>query len=126
MTIIIYILVYKQLLKYKIIKMTDNINKMADFFKALGDTTRIKILRLLLSHNNLCVGMIAYKLKVTQPAISQHLKILKNSGIVEGKRAGYNIHYSIKEDVFNKFEIKLAKIIKIKEDNRQLEDKSKD
>ncbi|MBC8390396.1 MAG: helix-turn-helix transcriptional regulator [Actinobacteria bacterium] len=105
--------------------MTDNINKIADFFKALGDTTRIKILKLLLLHNNLCVGMIAYKLNITQPAVSQHLKILKTSGIVEGKRTGFNIHYSIKEDVFKKFGIELAKIIKIKEGNSKLENKSK-
>ncbi len=95
--------------------MPEYIEKTADFFKALGDTTRIKILKLLLSHNNLCVGMIALKLDITQPAVSQHLKILKTNGIVEGKRTGFNIHYKIKDDVFNEFGIELAKIIKIKE-----------
>lgn len=95
--------------------MTNNIIKTADFFKALGDSTRIKILKLLLSHDNLCVGMIAYKLNITQPAVSQHLKILKTNGIVEGKRTGFNIHYKIKGDIFKKYGIELAKIIKVKE-----------
>ncbi len=64
-------------------KVTNNITKVADFFKALGDATRIKILKLLLSHNKLCVGMIAFKLNITQPAVSQHLKTLKTNGVVE-------------------------------------------
>ncbi len=105
--------------------MTDSITKKADFFKALGDTTRLKILKLMLSHNNLCVGMIAYRLNITQPAVSQHLKILKTSGIVEGKRAGFNIHYRIREDVFKKFGIDLGKIIEVKEGKSMLENKSK-
>jgi ArsR family transcriptional regulator, arsenate/arsenite/antimonite-responsive transcriptional repressor len=96
--------------------MTHNITKTADFFKALGDTTRIRILKLLLSHNSLCVGIIAFKLNITQSAVSQHLKVLKTNGIVEGKRTGFNIHYRIKEDTFKRFGIELAKIIKIKED----------
>lgn len=106
--------------------MSDNITKTAEFFKALGESTRIKILRLLLSYDNLCVGMIAYKLKITQPAVSQHLKILKTCGIVEGKRTGFSIHYSVKEDIFKKFGIELAKILKIKEDNSKSGVKSKD
>ncbi len=61
--------------------MTNNINKTADFFKALGDPTRIKILKLLLSGKKLCVGMIAFKLNITQSAVSQQLKVLKSNGI---------------------------------------------
>jgi len=58
--------------------------------------------------------MIAFKLKITQPAVSQHLKILKINGIVEGIRTGSNIHYKIKEEVFKKYGIDLGKIIKLK------------
>ena len=96
--------------------MTDNTtSEIADFFKALGDTTRIKILKLLLSHKKLCVGIIAYKLNITQSAVSQHLKVLKTSRIVEGKRMGSNIHYRIKDDIFKKYGIELAKILKIQD-----------
>ncbi|MBM3709702.1 MAG: helix-turn-helix transcriptional regulator [Actinobacteria bacterium] len=94
--------------------MTNNINKTADFFKALGDPTRIKILKLLLSGKNLCVGMIAFKLNITQSAVSQHLKVLKSNGIVEGTRAGFNMHYRVNEDVFKKYGTDLAKIIETK------------
>jgi len=94
--------------------MPDNINKTADFFKALGDPTRIKILKLLLSGKKLCVGMIAFKLNITQSAVSQHLKVLKSNDIVDGTRTGFNMHYRVNEDVFKKFGIDLAKIIEIK------------
>ena len=93
--------------------MSNNINKTADFFKALGDPTRIKILKLLLSGKNLCVGMIALQLNITQSAVSQHLKVLKSNGIVEGTRTGFNMHYRVNEDVFKKYGIDLEKIIEI-------------
>jgi len=93
--------------------MPDNINKTTDFFKALGDPTRIKILKLLLSGKKLCVGMIAFKLNITQSAVSQHLKVLKSNGIVDGTRTGFNMHYRVNEDVFKKFGIDLRKITDI-------------
>jgi ArsR family transcriptional regulator, arsenate/arsenite/antimonite-responsive transcriptional repressor len=92
--------------------MADNNSGIADFFKALGDSTRIRILQLLLSHKKLCVGFIAYKLGITQSAVSQHLKVLKNSKIVEGERKGSSIHYRIREDTLKEYGIELAKIIK--------------
>jgi len=91
--------------------MTENINKTADFFKALSDPTRIKILKLLLSGKNLCVGMIALQLNITQSAVSQQLKILKTTGMVEGTKAGFNMHYRVKEDVFKKYGINISKIL---------------
>jgi len=96
--------------------MTENINKTADFFKALGDPTRIKILKLLLSGKNLCVGMIALQLNITQSAVSQHLKVLKSNDIVEATRTGFNMHYKVKEDVFKKFGIDILKILEVKDD----------
>jgi DNA-binding transcriptional ArsR family regulator len=91
--------------------MTNNISKTASFFKALGDPTRIKILKLLLSGKKLCVGMIAFKLNITQSAVSQQLKILKSNGIVEGTRTGFNMHYRVNKAVFKKFGVDLSKII---------------
>lgn len=90
--------------------MSENINELANFFKALSDPTRIKLLRIMLSYNNLCVGMIAKKLDITQPAVSQHLKILKNAGIVKSNRMGFHIHYSVNNDIFKEFGLKTDKI----------------
>ncbi len=56
-----------------------------EIFKVLGDQNRLKIIKMILSTgNNLCVGMLAQKLGIAQPSVSQHLKILKTAGLIEG------------------------------------------
>ncbi len=67
-------------------------------FKALGCRARYRIFTLLLE-NRLCVGAIALKLKVSQPSVSQHLKVLKQAGIVEDCRCGYHVHYTVNEEL---------------------------
>jgi len=75
--------------------MSDN-EQVISTLKALGDSTRFSIIQLISqSGNNLCVNAIAHKTSVTQPTVSQHLKILKNAGIVKSSRMGNKIHYSI-------------------------------
>lgn len=73
-------------------------NNTVDIYKSLGDPTRIKIIKIIVSKgNNLCVGAIARQLAVSQPAVSQHLKILKNAGLVVSDRIGFHVHYSFQE-----------------------------
>lgn len=72
------------------------LDRTANILKALGDPTRLKILKLLHTKGcNLCVGMIAKMVGVSQPAVSQHLKVLKNAGLVESERMGFHIHYRL-------------------------------
>ncbi|MBD3305833.1 metalloregulator ArsR/SmtB family transcription factor [candidate division KSB3 bacterium] len=80
--------------------MQEDVVQMAEFFKALGDPTRLKILRLLTSYpeRKLCVGAIAQRLGITQPAVSQHLKVLKHVRLVEPNREGYRVHYAVNRD----------------------------
>jgi len=68
---------------------------MADNFKALGDPTRLEIISLLTESENLCVNVIAEKTKMSQPAVSQHLKVLKNAGFLNSKKLGMEVHYSL-------------------------------
>ena len=80
--------------------------KTADIFKALGDGSRLKILKLIAAKGNiLCVGFIARQLGLSQPAVSQHLKLLKNVGILTSERRGYHVHYSINADVLEPYGI---------------------
>lgn len=80
----------------------DKLEKYIDIFKALGDNTRFKIVLLIISsNNNVCVTAIANQLSVSQPAVSQHLKILKHAGIVISKKMGYHSHYSINLNVID-------------------------
>jgi DNA-binding transcriptional ArsR family regulator len=64
-------------------------------FQALSAGTRVRILSLLGKDGALCVGALAAKLGVTQGAISQHLRVLKEAGLVTPERRGYFIHYRL-------------------------------
>ncbi len=72
-------------------------------FKALSEETRLRILRLL-EKEELCVCDITESLKMTQPNISFHLAMLKESGLIKDKKDGRWIHYSLNEsDMFARF-----------------------
>ncbi len=64
----------------------------------MGDGTRLRILRSLL-HQEICVNDIAQKLDLPQPHISHHLQILRNAGLVEGRRDGQRICYRLLPDI---------------------------
>jgi ArsR family transcriptional regulator len=62
--------------------------------KALSDETRIRLLQLLLAEV-LCGRALAQRLRISEAAVSQHLKVLKEAGLVEGEKRGYWNHYSV-------------------------------
>lgn len=68
---------------------------MADIFKALGDPTRLKIIEILSHSEEICVCKITEELEMTQPAVSHHLLILKHVGLVESRRCGRWMYYSL-------------------------------
>jgi ArsR family transcriptional regulator len=68
---------------------------LADLFKIFGDTTRIKILFVLLEKAEMCVCDIAEHLKMTQSAISHQLRILKTNKLVKFRREGKTMFYSL-------------------------------
>ena len=73
-----------------------NIHELARFFKALADETRLRLVALLARQepgNALCVGRLAGKLGTTTSNVSQHLRVLKDLGLVRKERRGYRIHY---------------------------------
>ena len=65
--------------------------------KALADENRLKIIKLLL-YNNLCVGALAKKLQISESAVSQQLKILREADLVMGEKKGYFVHYKVKNE----------------------------
>lgn len=70
---------------------------LAELFKVFGDSTRIKILHSLLD-TEMNVTEIAENLKMTQPAISQQLRVLKSSGLVKFRREGKSLIYFLADD----------------------------
>lgn len=70
---------------------------LADLFKVLGDSTRIKVLCALFQ-SEMCVCDIAALLGMTQSAISHQLRVLKQARLVKYKREGKVVYYSLDDD----------------------------
>lgn len=67
---------------------------LAEFFKIFGDTTRIRILYVLMC-SEMCVCDLAQILDMTQSAISHQLRILKQMDLVKNRREGKSVFYSL-------------------------------
>lgn len=79
-------------------KVASDIETLLSFFAALADPTRLRLVRLLCHQREpdaLCVNALALRLGVTQPAVSQHLRVLRSAGLVEAERRGYRVHYFV-------------------------------
>ena len=70
----------------------DYFQTVAEVFKQLDDTTRIRIFWLL-CHREECVLNISAMMKMSSPAVSHHLRPLKNSGLVVSRREGKEVYY---------------------------------
>jgi ArsR family transcriptional regulator len=73
--------------------------KTVELLKAIADETRLKII-LLLSRQEMAVCEFINALKLSQPAVSHHLKILKQAGLVKDNREGKWIFYTIDHQKF--------------------------
>ena len=74
--------------------MNKQLGEMERVFKALADTTRLRILGLLL-RGEVCVCHIHESLRIPQPKASRHLAYLRRSGLVETRRDGLWVHYRL-------------------------------
>lgn len=66
-------------------------------FQALASETRLRMLDLL-AGRVLCGKALAHRLGVTPGAVSQHLRVLKDAGLVVGERRGFHVHYSLRPE----------------------------
>ncbi|MDI1255620.1 MAG: metalloregulator ArsR/SmtB family transcription factor [Flavobacterium sp.] len=76
---------------------TDKQNQIATIAKALGHPARIAIMEYLMSVDTCICGDIVNELPLAQPTVSQHLKELKNAGLIKGNIEGNAICYCIDE-----------------------------
>ena len=70
------------------------IQPLADVFKVLGDPTRLRILRVLMNQE-VCVRDIADELGMGQSAVSHQLRILRDARLVQFRRDGKTVYYSL-------------------------------
>lgn len=79
----------------------DNVKVLTQFYKALADETRLRLIQLLAKQSPghaRCVGNLARTLETSDSNISQHLKVLKDLGLVQSSRRGYRVHYFLNHD----------------------------
>ena len=74
-----------------------NTSELAELFKMFGDETRIRIL-MSLYNGEVCVQDLVEALSMTQSAVSHQLKILKMSKLVNSRRDGKQMYYSLADD----------------------------
>lgn len=70
---------------------------LARIFKVLSVETRVRMIHLL-KNRSLCVNALAKALEITSAAVSQHLRVLRDAGIVIDEKRGYFVHYHINQD----------------------------
>jgi ArsR family transcriptional regulator, arsenate/arsenite/antimonite-responsive transcriptional repressor len=105
----------------------DQVESLAQILQALSDPTRLRLLQLLSNASPeqlpegcqgapdgpryLCVNALTEALKVSQSAVSQHLRILRQAGLVRGERRGSFVHYTLDLDGVRKYKSVLASVL---------------
>jgi ArsR family transcriptional regulator len=85
---------------------------LSRIFKALSDPTRLRIVHFLTrSQQALCVNAITMRLKVSQSAVSQHLRVLRQANMVRAERMGFHIHYSLNKETIDLYKTYIADIL---------------
>jgi len=103
--------------KSKTQSFSEESNTLAEVAKALSHPARIEILKFLLNAESCVCGDIVSTLPLSQSTVSQHLKALKDAGIVKGSIAGPNVCYCIDPFVWSKFSDMLATFFNQKPQN---------
>ncbi|HVC35973.1 MAG TPA: metalloregulator ArsR/SmtB family transcription factor [Candidatus Dormibacteraeota bacterium] len=78
------------------VKLSKQDERLIKAMQTLGDKTRYKIFKLLLSGDEMCVTDIADSLGISVSAVSQHFKIFELVGLVDKERMGQKICYMLK------------------------------
>ncbi len=97
------------------------VEEQAALLGVLADPTRLKLLGLLSQQKEpdaLCVNALAFRLGVTQSAVSQHLKVLKDAGFVKGEKRGYRVHYFVMQEALVKAKELISRMLEFGEDER--------
>ncbi len=79
---------------------TDHQNELANVLKALGHPARVAIVEYLIQHKQCICGDIVNELPLSQATISQHLRELKQVGVIQGNIEGNSICYCLNPQVF--------------------------
>lgn len=79
-------------------KMEESFQKISKLLSISSNEVRLKILYLLNMEKELCPCDLADILKMSVPAVSQHIRKIKDAGIITARREGQTLYYSLNED----------------------------
>jgi len=82
--------------------MIPEADELARILKVLSVGARVRIVQLL-KGRVLCVGALASHLDVTQGAVSQHLRVMRDAGLVIDEKRGYYVHYRLNEQTLDRW-----------------------
>ena len=88
-----------------------DIEELAQLHKALSVPVRLRILELV-GERSLCVNAITQFLQISQPAVSQHLAVLRRANLVKGDKQGYMVHYTRNQARLDEFSHMVAYFLK--------------
>ena len=90
-------------------------DRLAELARGLSHPHRLRIIKILAelpSDNQCMVGSLVDQLPIAQSTVSQHLKVLKETGWIEGRIDGPRVCYCINEEVFSKYIMQLDQLFK--------------
>tara|TARA_R100001015_G_C4566739_1_gene125530 strand:- start:272 stop:658 length:387 start_codon:yes stop_codon:yes gene_type:complete len=93
---------------------TEDQNQLALYFKAFGHPARVAIIQHLFKINACVCGDLVEEIGLAQPTISQHLKELKNLGLIQGTIEGTSVCYCINQDNWSKMKDSLTSFLNTK------------
>ena len=102
------------MVKKEAFKKEEKIAELAELAKALGHRHRVKIVKMLAEYpeaNKCMVSSIVEELPIAQSTVSQHLKILKESGWIEGRIDGPRVCYCLKEGILEYFKAEFDQLL---------------
>jgi len=88
----------------------DEMQELARLLKVLSVGTRVRIVQLL-KGRALCVNALATRLDVTQGAVSQHLRIMRDAGLVIDEKRGYFVHYRLNEQTLASWRERIDRLL---------------
>ena len=92
-------------------KFNDDQNQIALLAKAFAHPARVAILQQLFSLNSCICGDLVNEIGLAQPTISQHLKELKNMGLIKGEIVGTSVCYCINDEVWEEMKLLLGSFL---------------
>jgi DNA-binding transcriptional ArsR family regulator len=89
-----------------------NATKLAGIFKVLSVDARVRIVELL-GRRSYCVTELTARLGITQAATSQHLRVLRDAGIVRRQKQGFHVYYHLDKQQMTRLSKQLNQLLRL-------------